>query len=164
MPDPIVSVLSELALSRLHEMRADASNQITDLQHQLTWIDRAIAEKGAGNPSGAYVPSPNRAGRRKSSKREAILAVLGSRGPGHVWAPSEVREALIERGIDPSTTAAIRVALRRMHEAGEVQRGGTNDSGWKLPSDETATNEAPTDDTRPANGYAPEGALALESG
>jgi hypothetical protein len=159
MADPIVSVLSKLALSRLMEMRNEAAEQITDLQQQLSWIDRAVVEKSGGKPAGAFVAPPSRPGRRKSSKREAILAVLGSREPGRAWVPGEVRDALNEQGIE-SNTAAVRVALRRMLEAGEVERGGPNDSGWKLPSDDEAAGEAPADDQRSANGYRPESAFA----
>jgi len=162
--DPIVSVLSKLALSRLNEMRLEASEQITDLQQQLTWIERAVKEKGGSSREPATPPVPQpRIGRRRSSKREAILNVLASRQPGRAWAPSEIRVALDERGIG-SSTESVRVALRRMLDAGEVERGGPDGLGWKLPFDDTATTEAPSDEPRSANGYAPEGVLALGSG
>lgn len=145
------------------EMRNDAAGQISDLQQQLAWIDRAIAEKSNGKPIGSYVASSSRPGRRRSAKREAIVNVLGSRERGRAWAPQEVRDSLeATHGID-STPEAVRVLLRRMLADGEVERGGKNNMGWKLPSD-NATTEAQSDEPRSANGYAPEGALTPGSG
>lgn len=172
MPDPIVALLLKQSVSRLNEMRTQAAGQISDLQQQVAWIDRAIIEKGAGSTSAissAATPERvgrvvRRAGRRRSFKRDAILSVLSSHELDHVWTPNEVKDALHQlHGLD-STPEAVRVALRRMHEAGEVERGGPNNTGWKLPSNGDAPAERPADEPRSANGYAPEGALTLGSG
>ena len=167
MSDPIVALLAKQPLPRLNDMLREASEQIADLRQQTVWIERAIKEREGGSlsmlPASRETSEPRQGGRRRSAKREAILDVLGSREPGRAWTPSEVRAALNERGIS-SSTENVRVTLRRMLDAGDVERGGADGLGWKLPSDGSAADQAPPDESRSANGYAPEGALPLGTG
>lgn len=58
-------------------------------------------------------------------KRDAILEIV-TQQPGRVWTATEVRDELRRRGVmegDPGTPT--RAVLRRMSDAGEVQKIGT---------------------------------------
>ncbi len=136
MVDPIPALLAQQSRSFLRKLREDGEKQVRDLQQQLAWIDRALAEKENDAPRRPITVTPaangGKTGRHLSMQRRLIKQILVSREPGRVWAPAELKVALNEYGLEPSNEA-VRVTLRRMGEAGEVERGA-NGSGWKLPS------------------------------
>jgi hypothetical protein len=137
--DPIVALLAKQSASRLREMRDEANAQLQDLQNQIAWIDRALAEKGHGvRSSNTAENSLHRPGRRRGSKRGVIKNVLGTE-PEREWTPREIQTALAERGID-ATVESVRVTLRRMLDnEGEVERG---DHGWRFASANGSVQES----------------------
>lgn len=159
MDDPITTLLAQQSRARLIKLRTDAHKQILDLQQQITWLDRAIEQKG-GAPSAPVGPE-RRAGRKRSEQRQAIREILNSRGVGRPWQPSEVQVALTQRGLNP-TTEAVRVTLRRMEAAGETKK---DSDGWRLVSAEATpmNGAAPADDASSGAAQEPESAPAAEN-
>lgn len=152
MVDPVVELLAKQSVARLREMDAQIEAQIADLSVQGTWVKRALAEKGQEVPPATTTNGvePERVKRRRGSKRDAIIELMQT-DPGRVWLPSQVRAGLLERNID-STVEAIRVALRRMGDDHELERGDDG-NGWKLAS----TNGAVQQPLEEAPSLEPEG-------
>lgn len=169
MADPVVQLLVKQSKSRLNEMRSEAVRQIEDLQQQVAWIDRALAEKGASPQSGTSEPRTTaersahyrangyfNAGRRRrtSQKRAAVEAIMAT-DPSKGWTYADILEALEVSGME-STIESVRVLMRRMLSDGDIVRGGPND-GFILPS---AAIEARQDDQMSMPGSGAESALA----
>lgn len=135
MADPVTALLTKQSVARLRDMEREIASQLSDLQTQQVWVQRALAEKGASPASASSTDTPgtssngNRPKRKRSNKRQAITQVLLT-DPARVWLPSEVRDALAAQGID-STAAAVRVTLRRMGDDGELERP-PDGNGWTL--------------------------------
>ena len=134
--DPVVALLAKQSKSRLRQMQREIEDQLDGLKIQGELVARALAEKGepARNGSGSK-PGTGGSG---NNKREMFLDIIGSR-PDHLWRPADMRAALKERGVE-SESAAIRVMLRRMGEAGLIERGPGNE-GWRLASKNGSVQE-----------------------
>ncbi len=143
--DPFIELLVKQSAQRLREMRVQIDADMAKLQFQRDYVDQALAEKQA-SPAHAVPgdggPDPSKPARRvrgvrRSNKRDAIRAVMQSR-PEALWMPADVRDHLANQGVE-TTRDAVRVALKRMLELGDVERvDGSN--GFKLASRNGATN------------------------
>jgi hypothetical protein len=125
--DPVVALLAKQSKNRLQTMQRQVRDQIESLQAQDEMIAQALAEKGQPGTD-AQNGTPKAQG-RPSNKRDVFKKIIASR-PDHAWLPAEMRDALAAEGIE-SNSPAIRVMLRRMGEAGEIERG-PDGTGWKL--------------------------------
>ena len=142
MMDPFTTLLAKESRSKLTKLRGEAQQQIYELQAQISAIDRVIADRTGDEGPVRTVNDAVRAskpGRRRGEQREAIMAILGSRPQLDIWDNGEIKDALNERGIDP-TAEALRVQLRRMEESREIERAG---GGWRLMSTATPNGSAP---------------------
>jgi hypothetical protein len=133
--DPVVSLLAKQPTSSLRAMQDEARQHIESLRLQYELLTRAIEARQASGSSdtqaaGGRVP--------RGTKRAIFREILGTR-PEHPWMPAEVRTALAMQGIE-SSSASIRVMLRRMVEDGEVERGNDG-NGWKLASSNDADSQ-----------------------
>ena len=151
--DPIIALLAKQSTAKLRAMQSDVQSQIQDLQLQAHWIGRAIADKQGSPPatpagdSGTNGASPKRSAnsqrRRVGGTSDALRAILQAE-PGRVWQPAEIAEVAHAQGLR-SSSAAIRVALRRMGDEHFLTRG-PDGTGWQLASENgSSASEPPTD-------------------
>lgn len=139
--DLFMDLLLKQSVTRLREMRAQVDEKRRQLDFEAQYLDRALAEKGAAAPgeaAAASVPEPRT---RRGSKREPIKQVL-ARDPDRYWLPSEVRDALAKLGFE-TTSAAVRVTMKRMLEDEELERPPDDGHGFKLAPMNGATIQAP---------------------
>jgi len=158
MEDPLVSLLARQSAKSLREMDESIGGQLEDLTTQRTWVRRALAAKGVelepeaarAAPSATSNGNGKRPGRKRGSKRGAILQIMrNDHDPERIWLPSEVREALERMGIDV-TVEAVRVTLRRMGEDQELVRPADG-NGWKLAPGVSSPGEPSTTDLSEAS-------------
>jgi hypothetical protein len=123
VPDPVITLLAKQSAASLKTMQDEVRQQIESLRFQYELLSRAIKAKRTDDVAAGGTSVP------RGARRAIFREILGTR-PDHPWLPSEVRTALAMRGIE-STSAAIRVMLRRMVEDGEVERG-EDGTGWKI--------------------------------
>jgi hypothetical protein len=124
--DPVIALLAKQSAASLKTMQDEVRQQIESLRFQYELLGRAIEAKQTTAADGVATGGKSVP---RGARRGIFREVLGTR-PDHPWLPSEVRTALAMQGIE-STSAAIRVMLRRMVEDGEVERG-EDGGGWKL--------------------------------
>jgi hypothetical protein len=154
----VIEVLSKLSAAKLEGMQKDIEAQITDLRTQARWIDRALIEKGVhpppapSNGNGVAPPAPETsAPKRRSARRSgpggrgtgtaALIRAAVKERPEHVWTPAEVIRTVQDRGAT-SSPAAIRVALRRMHDVERFLERGPDGTGWRLASSNGSRQES----------------------
>lgn len=152
-PNPVIEVLAKLSAAKLEAMQKDIEAQIADLRTQARWVDHALVEKGvhppttpqngASSPTPAPAPAPN-APKRRSTKRTGTAALIRTvikERPEHVWTPMEIIRTVQARGAT-SSPAAIRVALRRMHNVEHFVERGPDNTGWRLASSNGSGRES----------------------
>lgn len=151
-PDFFIELLVKQSAQRLREMRAQIDANMAKLSFQREYVDQALAEKhaspsfhpstGAGAPASSVEGKPARRQRasRRSNKRDAIRGVMET-NPERIWMPAEVRDRLENQGVD-TTRDAVRVAMKRMLELGDVERVGDR-NGFKLASRNSTNGDVP---------------------
>jgi hypothetical protein len=156
-PNPVIEVLAKLSAAKLEAMQKDIEAQIADLRTQARWVDRALIEKGVhphsapqnGNGAATDAPpvasAPKRRARRGGGGRgtgtAALIRVAVKERPEHVWTPAEIIRTVQDRGAT-SSPAAIRVALRRMHDVEHFLERGPDGTGWRLASSNGSRQES----------------------
>jgi hypothetical protein len=154
-PNPVIEVLSKLSAAKLEAMQKDIEAQIADLRTQARWVDRALVEKGVhpppaspqqngAAPAAEAKPAPKRRGTRRHGRGTGTAALIRTavkERPEHVWTPAEIIRVVRDRGAT-SSPAAIRVALRRMHDVEHFLERGPDGTGWRLASSNGSRQES----------------------
>lgn len=153
-PNPVIDVLAKLSAAKLEAMQKDIEGQIADLRTQARWVDRALIEKGVhphptpqnGNGAAAaptVTSAPKRRTRRsgRGTGTAAMIRAAVNERPEHVWTPAEIIRTVQDRGAT-SSPAAIRVALRRMHDVEHFLERGPDGTGWRLASSNGSRQES----------------------
>jgi hypothetical protein len=161
--NPLIDVLTKLSAAKLDAMQKDIEAQITDLRTQARWVDRALIEKGvhpqptpqngasASAPASSPSPKPHATHSTKRTGTAAMIRAAVKERPEHVWTPAEVIRIVKERGAT-SSPAAIRVALRRMHNVEHFLERGPDGTGWRLASSNGSREESPSEATNSGSG------------
>jgi hypothetical protein len=152
--DPLYELLLRQSVTRLRDMQANIRDQRRRLDFEEEYVARALAAKGAdsGTPSdsdsSSAKPTPQRAARRRSGRNNTrhVIKQRMAKDAERVWLPSDMERALADDGVTLAR-AAIRNAMKRMVETGELRRPpGANPQGFLLVQDENGAAEWPGQD------------------
>jgi hypothetical protein len=165
--DPLFELLMRQSVTRLREMQSAIRNQRQRLDFEDEYVARALAAKGAASEkhrqSGEELVTPKptapRATRTRSARgdtRGTIKRTMAT-DVSRVWLPSDVEKALADGGGPALARAAIRNAMKRMVETGELRRPpGPNPQGFLLVENGTAVTPGQDELSISTNGSAAE--------
>jgi len=153
----ILDLLTKQSATRLREMRDNLRAEITRLQFEAEYVERALEAKQSKKAAATAAPAvpgapaaPQQApgtdgdetlsGSGRSNKREPILQIART-DPERVWMPSDMRDALARQGI-ATTPDAIRVTMRRMLLEGLFERGPKHQGFILVTDDQDADSPA----------------------
>lgn len=154
--DLFLDLLLKLSAVRLREMRQQVDQKMQRLRFEADYLDRALKQKGGGggggqgSGSGAGQSStprktrqPNAQAARSANKQESIRSVMDT-DPDRTWLPSEIRDHLIEQGVD-TTSGGVRNTMKRMLDLGELERPSDGGHGFRLASATNGQSPSPAD-------------------
>lgn len=141
----VANVDSERLLNR----RRENKEMIDRLGFENRYIDAELGRRSGAGPAQSKNAPTRKVGTRRQNKNDAIKTVMRTDATA-AWVPAVVRDRLAAEGID-ATKDAIRVAMGRMADAGELVRDVTARGAFRLPDEQlAASNGAATSSNREA--------------
>jgi hypothetical protein len=137
--NPVAELLARQSRSKLKAMLEGIEATEASLKAQRQLVEEALGEK-AGKSANSAVSEQGASGRGHTGTSEVLRGIMRESN-GRVLMPKEIIGKARERGVT-SSDAAIRVALRRIHQVEGLIERGPGGTGWRLASSNGSAPES----------------------